>query len=54
MPVTSVNENPDKPRATFSKKLSEIAVGAGAGLRFDFSFLRTDLAFYSKTIFARR
>jgi hypothetical protein len=34
------------PGATFSKKfLSEIAVGAGAGLRFDFSFLRTDLAF---------
>jgi hypothetical protein len=32
-----LNENPDKPGATFSKKfLSEIAVGAGAGLRFDF------------------
>ena len=43
-----LNENPDKPGAKFSKKfLSEIAVGAGAGLRFDFSFLilRTDLAF---------
>nr|WP_315179479.1 BamA/TamA family outer membrane protein [uncultured Flavobacterium sp.] len=43
-----LNENPDKPGAKFSKKfLNEIAVGAGAGLRFDFSFLilRTDLAF---------
>lgn len=43
-----INENPDKPGAKFSKKfLNEIAVGAGAGLRFDFSFLilRTDLAF---------
>lgn len=43
-----LNENPDKPGAKFSKKfMSEIAVGAGAGLRFDFSFLilRTDLAF---------
>ena len=45
-------ENPDpirqKPGATFSKEfLSELAVGAGFGLRFDFSFLilRTDLAF---------
>ncbi|TDE28502.1 hypothetical protein E0I61_11480 [Flavobacterium ranwuense] len=43
-----LNENPDKPGAKFSKKfLNEIAVGAGAGLRFDFSFLilRTDFAF---------
>ena len=43
-----LNENTEKPGAKFSKKfLSEIAVGAGAGLRFDFSFLilRTDLAF---------
>ncbi|MEC5167182.1 outer membrane protein insertion porin family [Flavobacterium sp. PL11] len=43
-----LNENSEKPGAKFSKKfLSEIAVGAGAGLRFDFSFLvlRTDLAF---------
>ena len=43
-----LNDNPDKPGAKFSKKfLNEIAVGAGAGLRFDFSFLilRTDLAF---------
>jgi len=43
-----MNENQDKPGAKFSKKfMSEIAVGAGAGLRFDFSFLilRTDLAF---------
>ena len=37
-----------KTGAQFSKKfLTELAVGAGAGLRFDFSFLilRTDLAF---------
>jgi len=43
-----MNDNPEKPGAQFSKKfLNEIAVGAGAGLRFDFSFLilRTDLAF---------
>ena len=45
-------ENPDpqklKAGATFSKEfLSELAVGAGFGLRFDLSFLvlRTDLAF---------
>ena len=45
-------ENPDpvrqKPGARFSKEfLSELAVGAGFGLRFDLSFLvlRTDLAF---------
>ena len=43
-----LNENTEKPGAKFSKKfMNEIAVGAGAGLRFDFSFLilRTDLAF---------
>jgi outer membrane protein insertion porin family len=43
-----MNSNPDKPGAEFSKKfLNELAVGVGAGLRFDFSFLvlRTDLAF---------
>ncbi|SHL80084.1 translocation and assembly module lipoprotein TamL [Flavobacterium xanthum] len=43
-----LNENSEKPGAKFSKKfMNEIAVGAGAGLRFDFSFLilRTDLAF---------
>jgi outer membrane protein assembly factor BamA len=43
-----LNENTAKPGAKFSNKfLSELAVGAGAGLRFDFSFLilRTDLAF---------
>lgn len=43
-----LNENTDKPGAKFSSKfLDEIAVGVGAGLRFDFSFLvlRTDLAF---------
>ncbi|SHG17649.1 Outer membrane protein assembly factor BamA [Flavobacterium micromati] len=43
-----LNENSEKPGAKFSNKfLSELAVGAGAGLRFDFSFLilRTDLAF---------
>ena len=43
-----LNEDPEKPGAKFSKKfMSELSVGAGAGLRFDFSFLilRTDLAF---------
>ena len=43
-----LNDNAEKPGAKFSKKfMSELAVGAGAGLRFDFSFLilRTDLAF---------
>ncbi|WP_035671541.1 BamA/TamA family outer membrane protein [Flavobacterium sp. 83] len=43
-----LHDNPEKPGAKFSKKfMNEIAVGAGAGLRFDFSFLilRTDLAF---------
>jgi len=43
-----LKENTEKPGAKFSKDfLSELAVGVGAGLRFDFSFLilRTDLAF---------
>ncbi|MEZ7504843.1 BamA/TamA family outer membrane protein [Flavobacterium sp. Arc2] len=43
-----LKDNPDKPGAKFSKDfLNELAVGVGAGLRFDFSFLvlRTDLAF---------
>ena len=43
-----LNADPDKPRAEISKDfMKQIAVGAGAGLRFDFSFLilRTDLAF---------
>ena len=43
-----MNNNPDKPGSQFSKNfLNEIAVGTGAGLRFDFSFLivRTDFAF---------
>lgn len=42
------NEQEDRPGGTFKGKefLSEIAVGAGVGLRFDFSIiiLRTDLA----------
>jgi outer membrane protein assembly factor BamA len=43
-----LKDNPDKPGAQFSKDFfKELAVGVGAGLRFDFSFLvlRTDLAF---------
>jgi outer membrane protein insertion porin family len=43
-----LKEDSEKPGAQFSKDfVSEIAVGVGAGLRFDFSFLvlRTDLAF---------
>ncbi len=43
-----LNDNIDKPDSKFTKDfLNEIAVGVGAGLRFDFSFLvlRTDLAF---------
>jgi outer membrane protein assembly factor BamA len=43
-----LKEDLDKPGAKFSKDfLKELAVGVGAGLRFDFSFLvlRTDLAF---------
>jgi outer membrane protein insertion porin family len=43
-----LNENKDKSGGEFSKDfMKEIAVGVGAGLRFDFSFLilRTDLAF---------
>jgi outer membrane protein insertion porin family len=42
------NKNPDKPGAEFTNKfISELAVGAGAGLRFDISFLvlRIDVAF---------
>lgn len=42
------DNNNNKPGSKFSAKfLDEIAVGVGAGLRFDFSFLvlRTDLAF---------
>lgn len=43
-----LNADPNKVGAEISKDfIKEIAVGAGAGLRFDFSFLilRTDLAF---------
>ncbi|MFE3870564.1 BamA/TamA family outer membrane protein [Flavobacterium sp. ZS1P70] len=43
-----LQDNPEKPGAKFSKNfMNEIAVGTGAGLRFDFSFLilRTDFAF---------
>lgn len=43
-----LKDNPEKPGAQFSKNfMNELAIGAGAGLRFDFSFLilRTDLAF---------
>lgn len=43
-----LNADPNKPGAEISKDfIKQIAVGAGAGLRFDFSFLilRTDLAF---------
>jgi outer membrane protein assembly factor BamA len=43
-----LNENPLKPGSKFSGKfLNELAVGTGAGLRFDLSFLvlRLDLAF---------
>lgn len=42
-----LNENPDKPGGKFDKDfLKEMAVGAGVGLRFDFTFLilRTDFA----------
>ncbi|KGO91953.1 translocation and assembly module lipoprotein TamL [Flavobacterium subsaxonicum] len=42
------NKDPDRPGAQFSSKfLNELAVGTGAGLRFDLSFLvlRLDLAF---------
>src|SRR3546814_14092891 len=41
-----LNDDPNKPGAKFSKDfLSEMAVGAGAGLRFDLTFLvlRIDL-----------
>jgi outer membrane protein insertion porin family len=43
-----LNDNPDKPGSKFTKDfMKEIAVGVGAGLRFDFNFLvlRTDFAF---------
>ena len=43
-----LNESNEKPGAQFSNQfLSQLAVGAGVGLRFDFDFLilRTDLAF---------
>ncbi|WP_308992320.1 BamA/TamA family outer membrane protein [Mariniflexile litorale] len=43
-----LNESEEKPGAKFSGQfLNELAVGAGVGLRFDFSFLvlRTDFAF---------
>jgi outer membrane protein assembly factor BamA len=43
-----INKDIDKPGSQFTKHfMKEIAVGVGAGLRFDFSFLvlRTDLAF---------
>lgn len=43
-----LNENAEKPGAKISKDfISQLALGVGAGLRFDFSFLvlRTDLAF---------
>ena len=43
-----LKENSNKPGATFSGNfLDDLAVGVGAGLRFDFSFLvlRTDFAF---------
>ena len=43
-----LNDDNNKPGSKFSAKfLDEIAVGVGAGLRFDFSFLvlRTDFAF---------
>jgi outer membrane protein insertion porin family len=46
--VWLLNADPNKPGAEFSKNfMKELAVGAGAGLRFDISFLvlRTDLAF---------
>ncbi|MCF6129591.1 BamA/TamA family outer membrane protein [Flavobacterium sp. AS60] len=43
-----LNKDENKPGSQFTKDfMNEIAVGVGAGLRFDFSFLvlRTDLAF---------
>ncbi|WP_372752498.1 BamA/TamA family outer membrane protein [Mariniflexile sp.] len=43
-----LNESAEKPGSKFSNQfLNELAVGAGLGLRFDFSFLvlRTDFAF---------
>lgn len=46
--IWTLHEDPGRQGAKFSKDfLKELAVGAGAGLRFDLSFLilRTDLAF---------
>ncbi|WP_316634407.1 BamA/TamA family outer membrane protein [uncultured Flavobacterium sp.] len=46
--VWLLNPDPDKPGGEITKDfMKEIAIGAGAGLRFDLSFLilRTDLAF---------
>jgi outer membrane protein insertion porin family len=46
--VWVVNDDPNKPGAKISKNfMKELAIGAGAGLRFDLSFLilRTDVAF---------
>jgi len=46
--VWLINGNSNHPKSQISKNfMQEIAVGAGAGLRFDFSFLilRTDVAF---------
>ncbi|OUL63431.1 BamA/TamA family outer membrane protein [Flavobacterium sp. AJR] len=46
--VWLVNNDPNKPGAKISKNfMKELAIGAGAGLRFDLSFLilRTDIAF---------
>ena len=44
-----MREDPDRPGGRFNKEdfLTELAVGTGAGLRFDFNFfvLRFDLAF---------
>jgi outer membrane protein insertion porin family len=43
-----LNDDPNKPGSKFTKDfMKEIAVGLGAGLRFDFNFLvlRTDFAF---------
>jgi len=50
--VWLINEQEGKPGGTFGKDfISEIAVGAGIGLRFDFSILilRTDLAMPLRT-----
>lgn len=50
--VWLINDNPDIPGGKIGKDfLSELAVGAGVGLRFDFNIvlLRTDLAFPIRT-----